>query len=261
MRIFYDTINLEVGLLASTIINTEEIKVDTNNNNLNDINETNINNTDNTAVNDTAALEPIAEAVAEVVVETVTEEIATVFDADPEIISEESTDVGTEESNEAQLAQSAFAVFDSQPNSNTDYSSYVAAATTPPRAAAVASANAAPTATSNTVNKNEFAASKSKATVALVLGIVSIVLSPSCLPISLFLSIISFVLASKSKKLSPDNKFSKSAIAAIICSAVGLIICLFSFFFWFLLGVVMITDPEIQAMINEILAEFGYELL
>ncbi len=104
---------------------------------------------------------------------------------------------------------------------------------------------------------------KSKATTALVLGIIAIVSSClcccCCLPIPVVLGIISLVMANKSKKLSADNKFSGMAIGAVICSIlaiVGYVMYLVASSLYLLL-----FFSEIKLMVNEILAEYGYELV
>lgn len=174
-----------------------------------------------------------------------TEEAATVFDAEP---IQEAENIANAE--EPQATQSNFAAFDSQTSINPNYSAYVAAGAAAPQSAPVKTTD-------------EYAASKSKATVAMVLGIISIVASClcCCLPVSIVLAIISFVLAFKSKKLAPDKKLNGMAIAAIICSSAGLFLYLISLFFGFFVGLAMITDPEIQADINHILAQYGYEIV
>lgn len=105
---------------------------------------------------------------------------------------------------------------------------------------------------------------KSKATTALVLGIIALVSNClcgcCCLPIPIILSIISLVMANKSKKLSADGKFSGLAIGALICAVFAIIGYVITLLITGLYTALMLTDPEMKAMINEFLADYGYEL-
>ena len=206
--------------------------MDGSNNNLNDMNN---------PVDETAKTEGVTENTAEAVnTETVntevhTEATASVFDAQP---VEQPTQ---------QTAQSNFAAFDSQPQPNQSYFNYQVAAE------------------DAVMNEQAYAASNSKSTTAMVLGIIAIVTSClcCCLPVCVILAIISFVMAFKSKKISPDHKLNGKAIAAIVCSSVALLIYLCVMLYFVILGIGFISmynDPVGRAELNDILIEYGYTL-
>ncbi len=201
----------------------------------------NFDNMNNPPVDETAKNENVTEnTTAEVNTEAVntavhTEAAASVFDSQP---AEQST----------QQTQSNFAAFDSQPQANQSYFNYQAEAA------------------QTVMNEEAYAASRSKATVAMVLGIIAVVTSClcCCLPVCVVLAIISFVLAFKSKKLSPDKKLNGMAIAAIVCSGVALLIYIFIMLYFIILGVGLVSmynDVAGREELNRILAEYGYELI
>lgn len=105
---------------------------------------------------------------------------------------------------------------------------------------------------------------KSKATTALVLGIIALVSSClgccCCLPVPVVLAIISLVMVKKSKKLSDDGKLNGLAIGALICSIFAIISYVVTLLITGLYAAIMLTDPEGKAILNDFLAEFGYEL-
>lgn len=105
---------------------------------------------------------------------------------------------------------------------------------------------------------------KSKATTALVLGIIALVSNclccGCCLPIPVILGIISIVMANKSKKLSADGKLSGLAIGALICSIFAIISYVIIVLITGLYTALILSDPEGKKFINDFLAEYGYEL-
>lgn len=207
--------------------------MDGSNNNFDNMNNTNV---DETAKNENVAENTTAEANTEAVnAEVHTEATASVFDSQP---TEQPT----------QQTQSNFAAFDSQPQPNQSYFSYQAAAQ------------------DTLMNEQAYAASNSKSTVAMVLGIISLVTSClcCCLPVCVILAIISFVMAFKSKKLSPTKKLNGKAIAAIVCSGVALLIYVCIMLYFIIIGIgfaSMYNDPVGRAELNDILAEYGYTLV
>lgn len=106
--------------------------------------------------------------------------------------------------------------------------------------------------------------SRSKAVTALVLGIIALASSFICclwcLPLPIILGIISLVKVSKSKKLSRDGRLSGIAIAALVCSIIAIVAYVVFLLIMGLYFLLMLSDPEGKEIINDFLANFGYEL-
>lgn len=106
--------------------------------------------------------------------------------------------------------------------------------------------------------------SRSKAVTALVLGIIALVSSFICclwcLPLPIILGIISLVKVRKSKKLSRDGRLSGIAIAALVCSIIAIVAYAVFLLIMGLYSLLLLSDPEGKEIINDFLANFGYEL-
>lgn len=117
--------------------------------------------------------------------------------------------------------------------------------------------------TSSAGNTVSVKTSNSKATASLVLGIIALVSNClcCCLPVSLILAIVSLVMSGTSKKRSPNGKLNGAAIAGLVCSIVAIVFYFIILLSTFISIVESFSDPVFQAELNDILAEYGYELV